>query len=481
MARHQEDHHSEQPEPGTDPSEPEATENLNDISEDHSTASLDDAVREALSVRAREIADRIATSSSYKYSAILGSSPLLDDAVREALSGPAQRIADQIATTSLGWLRNYSGQALEPSILAEVARTLARDQLASPQSDYEPAIIESSPQDSPIEPASIFERYEITIKSFQGLTREFDRLTRRLAPLTISWRGQADADWGLHSTLYRAVPQADAFPHPNEFQDLNVRGKALPTEDDMLSAERYLLNEIADRWRLGNSPAVELLARMQHRGVPTRLLDATRSPLLALWFAVSEPRDTDARLFAIAHRPIPQSDDVRMRALWSDPHPFWFQFGSASERVVGAWGTGTRLREVAPPEYDKRILAQNAVFLLDGAPALTPSVLELFNSATSGSWTAVDIAASMSLVLAPVDPTRKSVNESDPLSLVYSFRIPKDLKQHILETLKRTYGMDWETIYPDIDGLKAYLGGTANWPTLAREAHPSDLHESPAL
>ena len=441
MAPHQEDDNSAKLVPSdASPSEPESDKDEN--SEDQSTGSL-------------------------------------DEAVREALSGPAKEIADQIATTSLGWLRSYSGQALEPSIFADVARALARDQLASPQSDYEPAIIESQAQGSPIAPASIFERYEITVKSLQGLTFELDRLTRRLAPLTVSWRGQSDADWGLHSTLYRVVQQPDALLH-DELRDLDLRGNAPPTEDDMLSAERYLLSEIADRWRLGNSPAVELLARMQHRGVPTRLLDATRNPLLALWCAVSEPRDTDARLFGIAHRPIPQSDDVRTKALWSDQHPFWFKYGSASERVVGAWGTGTRLREVAPPEYDKRILAQNAVFLLDGAPALTPSVLELFNVATAGSWTAVEIAASMSLVLAPVDPTKKSVKESDPLSLVVSFRIPKKLKQQILETLRRTYGMDWETIYPDIDGLKTYLGGTANWPTLAREAHPSNPRESPA-
>ena len=154
-------------------------------SKDKSGASLDDAVREALAGPAKEIADQIVKSSHFSDLNLFGNSRLMEGAVREALAGPAKEIADQIAHTSLAWLRNYSVQALEPSIFAGVARALASDQLASREYDYEPAIIEIDPGGTLIAPATIFERYEITVKSLRGLTSELDRLTGRLAPLTV--------------------------------------------------------------------------------------------------------------------------------------------------------------------------------------------------------------------------------------------------------------------------------------------------------
>lgn len=97
------------------------------------------------------------------------------------------------------------------------------------------------------------------------------------------WRGVGDADWGLHSRLVRA------------YQD-KFSGQ-IPTETQLRKFEQEVLDEARD-WGLdwhgtgGRLTTLELLAGLQHYGVPTRLLDFTYNPLIALWFAAEddEPR-----------------------------------------------------------------------------------------------------------------------------------------------------------------------------------------------
>jgi hypothetical protein len=98
------------------------------------------------------------------------------------------------------------------------------------------------------------------------------------------WRGQGDISWPLHSTAYRRL----------RLSTFHVSGGDVPNEDDLCSYEKGLLkaadhkgHRIYDGRRL---PDFELLARLRHHGAATRLIDATRNMLVALWFCVtSEP------------------------------------------------------------------------------------------------------------------------------------------------------------------------------------------------
>ena len=95
-----------------------------------------------------------------------------------------------------------------------------------------------------------------------------------LASLPIgAWRGQASVDWGLDPSLVRRYRQQQNRPD-----------SAL-TEPGLRAVERALV-ERARAAGLGSELGeLELLARLQHHGAATRLLDCSRNAFVALWFA----------------------------------------------------------------------------------------------------------------------------------------------------------------------------------------------------
>ncbi len=98
------------------------------------------------------------------------------------------------------------------------------------------------------------------------------------------FRGVANEDWDVSTALER---------------QLAIAGRVTPEESDALRTEEALLTSVRE-WRLGNTayghiPDLHLMAIMQHHGIPTRLLDVTRNPLTALWFACAEPQPTTSR------------------------------------------------------------------------------------------------------------------------------------------------------------------------------------------
>jgi hypothetical protein len=107
-----------------------------------------------------------------------------------------------------------------------------------------------------------------------------------LASLPIgAWRGQASIDWGVDPSLVRRYRQH----HEDQL------GSAL-NEPSIRAVEKALIERARAAGLGSDLGELELLARLQHHGAATRLLDCSRNAFVALWFACRWESEKDGVL-----------------------------------------------------------------------------------------------------------------------------------------------------------------------------------------
>lgn len=127
------------------------------------------------------------------------------------------------------------------------------------------------------------------------------------------------------------VDYLNALPRNEEFSDTlldrlilfrgqgnkewNLMPSVMRNREDYLNEELYIKECIRQYpEEFINMSKVDMLIKMQHYGVPTRLLDLTKNPLIALYFAcVSEP-NKDGVVYAICG-PIARSSDLYVNVI----------------------------------------------------------------------------------------------------------------------------------------------------------------------
>lgn len=101
------------------------------------------------------------------------------------------------------------------------------------------------------------------------------------------WRGQGDIDWPLHSGAYRKL----------------MLNTDTVFEQDIVFYEKNLLLQARHRGYAKKDGVhicdVELLAKLQHHGAATRLVDFSKNSLISLWFCVQSSYNKTGLLLGV--------------------------------------------------------------------------------------------------------------------------------------------------------------------------------------
>lgn len=296
--------------------------------------------------------------------------------------------------------------------------------------------------------------FEAFISSYSDLVNAIEGVLKKATAENkqFAWRGQVNADWALHSSLYRRM-RLTLGVNPEE-------PKFSSEEQSILaSLHRWGLHNVQGRGRLS---ILNQLAMLQHFGAPTRLIDVSFNAWVGVFFAVEQKWSNaelvnereDGRLFAIdvTDKLINEKADRRD---WEDA-------------LSRPWTDSTRIHRNKwttsflawkPPSLDARIAAQNGGFLLGGVPGATGPNKTRFQFPKSAhpaeGWWPIDKGrGACSLALRP---HKFSANVGAiPNSACYTFRIEASAKEEIRKRLELMFGYKHSTIYPDYTGFSDF-------------------------
>ncbi|MCU1470048.1 MAG: hypothetical protein JWQ39_1197 [Glaciihabitans sp.] len=293
-------------------------------------------------------------------------------------------------------------------------------------------------------PEDFFNQHAVEVTSVQQLLKTLSTLQSKQARHWPVWRGQKDAGWAIHSSLYR-------------------RHKAnVVTEDRLVEAEVEAL-ELAHKWDMATTQSLRYLADLQHNGAPTRLLDVTADPEIATWFAVEEDPATEEKDgLVVGWGRVPALrggvPSLPNEGIADTPTPFWHAWTSDEERQRVDWGTGTKAWTWFPPALNERMRAQRAGFLFEAGALLTDAIVAVFSEAFGQDWRESEIERATSVVGLPSRHDVLTKPNAANLVPLFVLRISATAKPSIRDYL-RGKGLTTSSIYPDLPGLVSYLTG----------------------
>jgi hypothetical protein len=220
---------------------------------------------------------------------------------------------------------------------------------------------------------------------------DMDTLIKKLNSFSNSfiYRGHADADWNLQTTLERVC----GVKFSRDFAE---------------KCENHALEQFQSRFHLYDQENIqpncllEWLSIMQHYGVPTRLLDFTTSPFVALYFALEAYDMTKRPDLSVVAINYSQVMDISLRLISEQDNSFSENrdsiYGKQNEVFVETVDRFNRkiLWITEPQRLNARIDRQAGCFLIAGDKGI--SIESLINATDYETVEAVTMIISSSLV-----------------------------------------------------------------------------------
>lgn len=147
---------------------------------------------------------------------------------------------------------------------------------------------------------------------------------------------------------------------------------------------------------------LELMALLQHQGAATGLIDFTRQPLAALWFACNDAGGKDGAVYVLSHSDVAE---IKHRDI--------------QENTIQSFYGENKLWSWEPPVIGNRVVAQSSVFVF-GVPTIPSPNMERLT-------------------------------------------IPAASKNSILSELEAVYGINEEELFPDFPGYAVANSSTRNF------------------
>ncbi|MBV9528824.1 FRG domain-containing protein [Sphingomonas sp.] len=169
---------------------------------------------------------------------------------------------------------------------------------------------------------------EIAVASWEEFEERLRALRTEISAGLTGWlyRGQEDASWPLLTTLERRKERISVKDYyarilrvKTEIEVFTGRDWDSP-DDEKLRADLAEYDNFNLRLSFGELPAYSYMAYLRHHGFPSPLLDWTRSPYVAAYFAFRQGKREKVALYAYAERP----KNVKVSG---SSHPMIYVFG----------------------------------------------------------------------------------------------------------------------------------------------------------